>query len=74
MAAKSTKVQSDLIIRYKYGVDEKGKDIIKNQKFSKLKVTGTDEDLFEVGTAIGNLLEYPVMNISRQDQSIILSE
>ena len=74
MEVRSTKVQSDLITRFKYGVDSKGKDMVKNQRFSKVKVSGTEEDLFVVGTVIGNLLEYPVVDVTRQDQSIILSE
>ena len=72
MAANSTKIQSAMILKFKDGVDFKGKDIIKNQSFSKIKVEATDDEILAVGTALGGLLAFHIVNISRQDQSTIL--
>lgn len=68
------KVNSALSLVYKEGVDATGKDIIKNQKFSKVKVTSTDEQLFAVATALSNVMEYQVIRVLRDDSNIIVNE
>ena len=74
MAVLSTKVQSNMVIRFKDGIDEKGNDIIKSQRFSKLKVTSEDADILSVGTTLGNLLKDEVVDIVREDQSIVVNQ
>jgi hypothetical protein len=73
MATNSTKIQSAMILKFKSGVDTTGKDIIKNQSFSKIKVAATDDELLAVGTALGGLLAFPLVDVSRQDQSTIVN-
>lgn len=74
MSTKSTKVQSTMIVRFKDGVNAKGDDVIKGQRFSKIKVNALDADIFEVGTAIGSLLRFPVVQIVREDENNIVNE
>jgi len=74
MAINSTKVQSTMVVKFKTGVDEKGKDIIKNQRFSKVKVVATDENILLVGQALGTLLKYPLIEVDREDQNLIINE
>lgn len=74
MATKSTRVQSAMVVKFKAGVDAGGKDIIKGQRFSKLKVTSNDEDILAVGTSFGGLLENELVDVSREDQSIIVNQ
>ena len=74
MAVLSTKVQSNMVIKFKDGVDEKGTDIIKSQRFSKLKVTSEDGDIHLIGTTLGNLLKDEVVEIVREDQSIVVNQ
>lgn len=74
MAVKSTKVQSTMSIKFKTGVDAKGKDTTKSHKFSNVKVAAADEDVFAVGTAIGSLLKYQLVDVLRDDQSSIENE
>ena len=73
MATNSTKVHSAMILKFKNGVDAKGKDIIKNQSFSKVKVEATDDEILAVGEVLGGLLAFPLVNVSRQDQSTIIN-
>ena len=73
MATNSTKVHSAMVLKFKNGVDTKGKDIIKSQSFSKVKVAATDDEILAVGTALGALLEFPLVDVSRQDQSTIIN-
>ena len=73
MATNSTKVHSAMVLKFKNGVDSKGKDIIKSQSFSKVKVAATDDEILAVGTALGALLAFPLVDVSRQDQSTIIN-
>lgn len=73
MATNSTKIHSTMILKFKSGVDIRGKDITKNQSFSKIKVTATDDEILAVGTALGALLAFPLVDVSRQDQSTIIN-
>jgi hypothetical protein len=74
MAALSTRVQSNMVIKFKAGLHEDGNDIIKGQRFSKLKVTSADEDILLIGGTLGQLLENEVVEIVREDQSIIVNQ
>lgn len=74
MTVKSTKTQSTLVIKFKAGVNTNGEDVIKSQRFSKIKVTGTDEDVFALGTALGGLLENDIAGIVREDQNTIVNQ
>ena len=69
MAATATKLQTTLIVKYKDGVDAKGKEIIKKQSFSKVKVTATEQDLFDVSVEISKLLGKTLDEVVREDQS-----
>lgn len=74
MAAKSTKVLSSVVLKIKTGINAKGENILKAVRYSKVKVTASDEDVLAVGTAIGTLLAYPLQEVVREDQNIIINE
>ncbi|MBV7275707.1 DUF1659 domain-containing protein [Clostridium thailandense] len=69
MAAKSTKLSSALVIKYKDGVDAKGKEIIKKQSFSKVKTTAVEQDIFDAAVEIGKLLGKTLDEVIREDQN-----
>jgi hypothetical protein len=62
-------MKSTLALRYKEGIDSNGKDIIKTKKFSNLKVTATDENIFNVATAFRPLMKYPVLESLRSNDN-----
>jgi hypothetical protein len=74
MAVKSTKVQSTMNVKFKTGIDAKGNDILKNQRFSKVKVTAGDSNILAIGTVLGALLKYPMVDVAREDINIIINE
>jgi hypothetical protein len=74
MAVTSTLVKSALNIRFKAGVDEAGKDIIKAKSYSNIKVTSTEDDLLLIGTALGSLMQYEFTGIVRSDDKVIVNE
>jgi hypothetical protein len=74
MAVTSTLVKSALNIRFKEGVDEAGKDIIKAKSYSNIKVTSTEDDLLLIGTALGSLMQHEFVGIMRSDDKVIVNE
>ncbi|MBI6873454.1 MULTISPECIES: DUF1659 domain-containing protein [Clostridium] len=73
MAATATKLQTTLVIKYKDGVDAKGKEIIKSQRFSKVKTTATEQDIYDVSVEVGKLLGKTLDEVIREDQSGIMN-
>jgi hypothetical protein len=69
MAAKATKLSSTLVIKYVEGVDAKGKDIIKSQRFAKVKTTAAEQDLLDVALEMEKLLGKTLNEVVREDQS-----
>lgn len=69
--ATSTKVHTSLVLKFKTGINKAGKDIIKEQSFSGVKVSAIDDDIYAVANSIENLLKYPVVQILKADESAI---
>ena len=69
MAAKATKLQTTLLVKYKDGVDAKGKEIIKNMRFSKVKTTATEQNILDVALEIEKILGKTLNEVIREDQS-----
>ncbi|MBV7271443.1 DUF1659 domain-containing protein [Clostridium sp. PL3] len=73
MAATATKLQTALVIKYKDGVDAKGKEKIKSMKFSKVKTSAKDQDIYDVSIELGKLLGKTLDEVVREDQSGIVN-
>ena len=73
MAATATKLNSTLVIKYKDGVDQKGKEIIKKQRFAKVKPTATEQALYDTALEIEKLLGKTLDEVLREDQSGIMN-
>ena len=73
MAVQSTLVKSGLSLRYKAGVDAAGKDINKVKKFSNVKVTAVNQNLFDVAAAFSPLMKYPTLEILRTDDNKLMN-
>ena len=73
MAAKSTKLSSDLVIVLQAGVDAQGKEILKKSTIGKLLLTAADQDVLDVVLGIEKVLSYPVNEIQKNDHNAITS-
>jgi hypothetical protein len=73
MAVQSTVVKSALSLKYKEGVDQTGKDIIKAKKFSNVKTDAEDSKIYSVANALSPLMKYPVLDIVRSDENILIN-
>jgi hypothetical protein len=71
MAVKSTLIDSALTLKYKEGIDSNGDDIIKSKKFSNVKVTATDENVYAVAAAFSPLMKYPVIKSVRTNDNAL---
>lgn len=74
MAVNSTKVQSNMVLKFKTGTDGNGDDVIKSQRFSKVKVNVLDDAVLSAGSALAALLKYPNAEVVREDISLLTQE
>ena len=73
MAVQSTLVNTSLSMKYKDGIDAQGRDINRIKKFSNVKVTAVDQNIYDVSAAFSPLLKYPVSEIVRIDSNLIIN-
>jgi hypothetical protein len=71
MAVSSTQVSSSLSLKYKDGIDSKGKDIMKTKKFSNVKVAATDQNVYDTAAALTQLMKYPSIETCRINENML---
>lgn len=71
MAVIATKNQSTLKLYLNKGVDENSKQITGTKSYAFVDADATDEDIFAVAKAIGNLQKHDVFNIIRLDNKAL---
>ncbi len=72
MAISSVKNSTALVITYKIGVNQEGKDVFVSQKFSKINNDATNEQIHSVGTAMESLLDYTLDDLRKIDDFSIV--
>ena len=72
MAISSIKNTSAMVLTYKVGVDQEGKDVFASQKFSKINNAATDEAIHNVGASMQTLLNYPLHDLRKVDDFSIV--
>ena len=73
MAVQNTQIKSALTLKYKSGVDVNGKDIIKNKKFTNIKLTADNQGLYDVAAAMSPLMKYPLVEVLRSNDSSLIN-
>lgn len=74
MAAALTKISSSLVIVLNTGKDENGKDTSKKLNLGAVTTIALDQDIYDVASAIGNILNYPVATIQKVENSLLTNE
>ncbi|HBW38470.1 DUF1659 domain-containing protein [Desulfosporosinus sp. BICA1-9] len=64
----SSGVETEMVVRYQTGTTAEGSPVIRQKSFSGLKMDVSDEDLYEVATTLFNLLEYPLVSVTRNNR------
>ena len=65
MALVLNHLDSRLQIQLHLGVNDEGRDITRTKTFNRIKSDVSDEDLYEVATALVSLQEHPVIAVRR---------
>lgn len=73
MAVSSNPVSSSLSLKYKSGIDATGKDVFSVKKFANVKVGATDQDVFDTANALAPLMQYPIAEISRVNDNVLIN-
>ena len=72
MAVESRIANSKLQLKYNYGVDDKGENIIKSKTYANLSQEATDQVIYEVATAMSALQANPLQEVHKvQDVMLI---
>jgi hypothetical protein len=74
MAVTSNKTDCSMVIRYNEGVDQYGVELVKSQKFSGIKTTALDQDIYDVAKALETLMPTAVVEIVRNDENALMNE
>ena len=64
--ASSMLVTNALALKYKIGVDEEDKPVFKTQTFKNVSSAATDANLVALSDAIGNIVDYPITTILKE--------
>lgn len=67
MAVNKVPENSILRLELRTGVNASGNPVYRNRGLTNVKPTASDQDLFDVATALAGLQEYPLNGISRVD-------
>jgi hypothetical protein len=67
MAVSTTPVTSDLVLIMDNGVGASGQPLTVNRKFSKVKTTASNEDVFAVAASITAIQDKTLLAIRRMD-------
>jgi len=61
-------------LRYQNGVNAKGDPLYINRTYPNVKVTATDQDLYDVAGAINSLQAKPLVAVYRVDDGELVSQ
>lgn len=73
MPVTSNPKSSRFTIVRQVGTDAYGKPIFKNKSYGNVKWDATDQDVYEVGAALGSLSRYPAQEVLRFDNESLLN-
>lgn len=71
MAIISTKNASSIKLSLDYGIDVKGKTIVKSKSFNNLKSDAIDDDIYEVVESIMGLQDFALLKVNRIDNTTL---
>jgi Protein of unknown function (DUF1659) len=69
----TTLTENNLVLRYKVGVNEEGKDVFKQQSLRNISEAATDVNLLDLADLVGAVVEFPVSTV-KKEQSFILTK
>ncbi|MEG1003630.1 DUF1659 domain-containing protein [Clostridium sp.] len=64
----------NLNVIYNKGKDDKGKDVVKSQRFKNINLNLSDEILHTIGKALGEFINYPTISIDKEEDSVLSND
>lgn len=74
MAVVSTPLDSVFVARYQTGVSTGGAPVIRQKTFTGIKTTASDQDVYDVASALFGLLQYPLIEVRRDNRFDLVNE
>ncbi|MGI5901492.1 MAG: DUF1659 domain-containing protein [Desulfitobacteriia bacterium] len=74
MSIVSVPLGSIFVARYQAGLTPGGGPITRQKTFTNVKPTASDEDIYEVAATLFNLLEYPLLDVRRDNRFALENE
>jgi hypothetical protein len=74
MAVTSDALGSILAVRYQTGVSTSGSPILRQKSLTGIKTTAADQDVYDVADALFNLLQYPMVEVRRDNRYELVNE
>lgn len=74
MAVVKQPYSCSMKLRYQNGVNAKGDPVYVNRTYSKVKVTATDQDLYDVAQALNGLQTNSLHSVCRVDDGELLNQ
>lgn len=74
MAAKNNVITLTLQVRLNDGTTSSGKEKIRTVSFSNVKLSATDQQLYDAGAAVASLLASPLSGLRRVDTGELAEE
>lgn len=71
METNSKLLDSTLVVKYKTGVDAKGKDIVKTQRANDLNLSASDEVLMNLADVVESFIEHPVTEVVKSTDHLL---
>lgn len=70
----ATKLRTSITLTFNQGLDGDGKVILKNEKYAKVKLIASEDSIFQVAESLSSLNSFPLLAITKQDDSNIVQE
>ena len=74
MAVVSTPLDSLLVARYQIGVSASGSPILRQKSLTGIKTAATNQDVYDVVSALFGLLQYPLIEVRRNNQFDLVNQ
>ena len=74
MAVVSTPLESILVAQYQVGVNVSGSPITRQRSLAGVKASASDQDIYDIATALFELIDYPLIEVRRDDRSELTEE
>lgn len=74
MAIVVTPLDSVLVARYQTGISGSGSPILSQKSLAGIKATAEDQDVYDVTAALFSLLQYPLVEVRRDNRFDLIDE